>query len=73
MGHRINIREKENEAYNAMNDLDKYVSNSSYAKSRLYLIENKVSQINGCAYCVINQRITGVDLWIVLLYLGSAS
>ena len=52
MEPRINILEKGKGALNAMFALGKYLSKSSIEQSLLNLIDFRVSQINGCAYCL---------------------
>lgn len=52
MAERINIAEIEPKAYQAMLGLEKYISSSSLDKSLQELIKIRVSQINGCAFCI---------------------
>jgi AhpD family alkylhydroperoxidase len=52
MEQRINAREKAHGALKAMLGLSEYLSKSSIEKNLLQLIEYRVSQINGCAYCL---------------------
>ncbi len=49
---RINIREKGQEALNALYGLNKYLAKSSIEKSLMDLVYYRVSQINGCAFCL---------------------
>lgn len=52
MEPRMNILEKGQEAIKAMYGLGKYLSKSSVEKNLLDLIYYRVSQINGCAFCL---------------------
>ncbi len=52
MEQRINAIEKGQGAYKAMLGLSSYFAQSSIEKSLLHLIDYRVSQINGCAYCL---------------------
>ena len=52
MKQRINALEKGQGALRAMLGLSTYLAKSSIEKNLLYLIEYRVSQINGCAYCL---------------------
>ena len=52
MEQRINASEKGQGALKAMFGISAYLAKSSLEKSLLYLIEYRVSQINGCAYCL---------------------
>jgi len=52
MEQRINAFEKSPGALKAMFGLNAYLAKSSIEKSLLHLIEFRVSQINGCAYCL---------------------
>jgi len=52
METRINVIEKGKGALNAIFALGKYLSKSRIEKSLLDLIVYRVSQINGCAYCL---------------------
>ncbi len=75
MKPRINIVEKGKGAMNAMFALGKYLSNSSLEQSLINMIDYRVSQINGCAYCLdmhskdlraegeTEQRIYVMDAW----------
>ncbi len=75
MEPRINLIEKGKGAMNAMFALGKYLSKSSIEQSLINLIDYRVSQINGCAYCLdmhskdlraegeTEQRIYVMDAW----------
>lgn len=52
MEQRVNLFEKGQDAMRAMLSLNGYLAKSSLEKSLLHLIEYRVSQINGCAYCL---------------------
>lgn len=52
METRINVLEKGKGALNAMFAVGKYLSKSRIERSLLNLIYFRVSQINGCAYCL---------------------
>ena len=52
MEQRINALEKGQGALKAMLGLSTYLAKSSIEKNLLHLIEYRVSQINGCAYCL---------------------
>src|SRR3954454_18607632 len=63
------------DAYKAMVGLETYMSKSSIEKPLQHLIKLRVSQINGCAYCIdmhwkdlraigeSEQRLYGLDAW----------
>jgi AhpD family alkylhydroperoxidase len=63
------------DAYKAMVGLETYMSKSSIEKPLQHLIKLRVSQINGCAYCIdmhwkdlralgeTEQRLYGLDAW----------
>lgn len=63
------------EAYKALSTLESYAANSSVEKPLVELIKLRVSQINGCAYCIdmhwkdlraggeTEQRLYGLDAW----------
>ena len=63
------------DAYKAMLGLEKYMSTSSIEKPLQHLIKLRVSQMNGCAYCIdmhwkdlraigeSEQRLYGLDAW----------
>jgi AhpD family alkylhydroperoxidase len=58
-----------------MLDVSKYLRNSGLEESLLYLVDLRVSQINGCAFCIdmhwkdlravgeTEQRLYGLDAW----------
>ena len=62
-------------AYNAMLGLEKYLHECGLEASLLDLVRLRVSQINGCAYCIdmhwkdlraageTEQRLYGLDAW----------
>ena len=52
MSQRINAFEKGQGARRAMLGLTTYLAKSSIEKNLLQLIDYRVSQINGCAYCL---------------------
>ena len=52
MGKRIDIRNLEPNAYNAMFGLEKYLSGTTLDAVTKGLIKIRASQINGCAYCI---------------------
>jgi AhpD family alkylhydroperoxidase len=52
MTQRINAFEKGKGALGAMLGLSTYLAKSSLEKNLLLLIDYRVSQINGCAYCL---------------------
>jgi AhpD family alkylhydroperoxidase len=59
----------------AMRELEKYLHGCGIDESLLHLIKLRVSQINGCAYCIdmhwkdlralgeVEQRLYGLDAW----------
>ncbi len=63
------------EAYKALAAVETYAANSSVEKPLVELIKLRVSQINGCAYCIdmhwkdlraggeTEQRLYGLDAW----------
>ena len=75
MKQRINAMEKAQGALAAMFGLGKYLAKSSIEKPLQHLIEYRVSQINGCAYCLdmhskdlraageTEQRLFVLDAW----------
>ena len=75
MEPRINIMSLNPGAMNAMFGLGKYLSKTALDKKLLDLINLRVSQINGCAYCIDmhwkdlraagenEQRLYGLDAW----------
>jgi AhpD family alkylhydroperoxidase len=52
MEQRINAYEKGQEAIRVMLGLEEYLAKSSLDQNLLHLIKYRVSQINGCAYCL---------------------
>lgn len=52
MEQRIDFNEKGQGAMKAMYGLELYLAKSSIEKPLLHLIKYRVSQINGCAYCL---------------------
>ncbi len=52
MEQRINAYQKRPNAYKALYGLGSYLANSSIEQSLLNLIYFRVSQVNGCAYCL---------------------
>src|SRR5687767_12262226 len=75
MEQRINANEKGQGAMKAMYGLELYLAKSSIEKPLLHLIKYRVSQINGCAYCLdmhskdlrvlgeTEQRLYVLDAW----------
>lgn len=75
MEPRINIASVKSGALNAMLGLEGYLAKSGLDKKFLDLIRLRVSQINGCAYCIdmhwkdlraageTEQRLYGLDAW----------
>jgi AhpD family alkylhydroperoxidase len=52
MAARIRWLQVAPEAYKALSTLESYAANSSVEKPLVELIKLRVSQINGCAYCI---------------------
>ncbi len=52
MKQRLNLMEKGSGALRAMYGLETYLAQSSLEKNLLHLLKMRVSQINGCAYCL---------------------
>lgn len=52
MDSRINYNNIAPEAVQSLSTMDSYISKSDLEKSLLELVKLRVSQINGCAYCV---------------------
>src|SRR5688500_10597742 len=52
MEQRINAFEKGQGALKALLGVGAYIAKSSLEKNLLHLVEYRVSQINGCAYCL---------------------
>jgi AhpD family alkylhydroperoxidase len=75
MEQRINALEKGQGAMQAMMGLEVYLAKSPIEKNLLHLIKFRVSQINGCAYCLdmhskdlraageTEQRLYVLDAW----------
>ena len=75
MEQRINIHEKGSQAMNALYGLGKYLAKSPVEQSLLNLVYFRVSQINGCAFCLdmhakdlrakgeTEQRLYVLDAW----------
>ena len=72
MKHRFTIQAT---PYQAMAALEKYLASCSLEQKLVHLIKLRVSQINGCAYCIdmhwkdlraageTEQRLYGLDAW----------
>src|SRR5438477_3360719 len=52
MEQRVNVHEKGQRALKSLYSLGAYLAKSPVEKSLLHLIEFRVSQINGCAFCL---------------------
>jgi AhpD family alkylhydroperoxidase len=52
MEPRIDLYKLSPDAYKAMLGLERYLSQSTIEKKLLHLLKLRVSQINGCAYCL---------------------
>ncbi|MBA3784514.1 MAG: carboxymuconolactone decarboxylase family protein [Acidobacteria bacterium] len=52
MKQRLNLMENVSGAMQAMYGLESYLAKSSLEKNLLHLLKFRVSQINGCAYCL---------------------
>ncbi|MEQ9169095.1 MAG: carboxymuconolactone decarboxylase family protein [Fulvivirga sp.] len=52
MEKRIDINEKEPQAYKAMYALENYLQSSNLSKTHKHLIKIRASQINKCAFCI---------------------
>lgn len=75
MSTRIRINQAEPAGYRAMVAMDKYVESSRLSRTHKDLIKIRVSQINGCAYCIdvhtrdarkageTEQRIYALNAW----------
>jgi AhpD family alkylhydroperoxidase len=75
MEQRINYAENGKDALKAMYGLELYLAKSSIERQLLHLIKFRVSQINGCAYCLdmhskdlraegeTEQRLYMLDAW----------
>ena len=82
MQPRINIASTNPGAYKAMLGLETYLNQCGLDKKLLDLIRMRVSQINGCAYCLdmhwkelraagdTEQRLYGLDAWRESPYYG---
>lgn len=75
MQKRLNIKDLEPAAYQAMYGLENYLKQTGLSKTHLQLLKIRASQINGCAYCInmhtrealaigeTNQRIFLLNAW----------
>ena len=75
MKQRIDLQEKGQKVFKAMYGLRKYLAESPIEETLLDLIYFRVSQINGCAFCLdmhakdlraageAEQRLYGLDAW----------
>jgi len=75
MQMRLNFFKAAPDAYHAMSELEKYISHSGLDHTLLHMVKLRVSQINGCAYCLdmhwkdaraageTEQRLYGLDAW----------
>jgi len=75
MEDRAMLEKMNNEAFRSMLGVEKYLSRCSIEKSLQELIKLRVSQINGCAYCIdmhwkdareggeTEQRLYGLSAW----------
>jgi len=75
MKPRINYAKAAPGVYDAMDALDRYLSQCGLEKPLLFLVQLRSSQLNGCAYCVDmhwkdlraagekEQRLYGLDAW----------
>jgi AhpD family alkylhydroperoxidase len=52
MKTRLDMKNTEPEAYQAMMGFEKYLSKTSISKAHKNLLKIRASQLNGCAYCV---------------------
>jgi AhpD family alkylhydroperoxidase len=52
MTSRINYKTIDPAAYRALGGVEKYVRSSGLSESLLHLIYSRVSQINGCSFCL---------------------
>src|SRR3954465_52271 len=52
MKHPVNVHEKGQRALKSLNSLGAYLAKSPVEKSLLNLIYYRVSQLNGCAFCL---------------------
>src|SRR5262249_37620753 len=75
MEPRINYAKVASGVLTAMRELEKYLHDCGLEESLIHLIKLRVSQINGCAYCIDmhwkdlralgeqEQRLYGLDAW----------
>ncbi|HEV8582113.1 MAG TPA: carboxymuconolactone decarboxylase family protein [Thermoanaerobaculia bacterium] len=75
MKARINYAKAAPGVYDAMDSLDQYLQQCGLEKSLLFMVQLRVSQINGCAYCLdmhwkdlratgeAEQRLYSLDAW----------
>jgi AhpD family alkylhydroperoxidase len=75
MESRLKVEKSSTEAYRAMQGVEKVLANSSLEKTVRELVKVRVSQINGCAYCIdmhwkdarasgeTEQRLYGLPAW----------
>lgn len=75
MEPRIDLYKLSPDAYKAMLGLERYLNQSTIEKKLLHLLKLRVSQINGCAYCLdmhwkdlqaegeTEQRMYSLDAW----------
>ena len=75
MEPRIDYLKSARGAYHAMLGIEHYLQQSGLEESLLHLIKLRVSQVNGCAYCIdmhwkdlraageTEQRLYGLDAW----------
>lgn len=52
MKQRLNLKELEPKAYEAMYGLENYLKGTEVSTTDKHLIKVRASQINGCAYCI---------------------
>ncbi|WP_442587662.1 carboxymuconolactone decarboxylase family protein [Pedobacter sp. AW31-3R] len=52
MSNRVNVHQVQPLAYQALLELEKYLNQTKLEKSLKELIKIRVSQINGCAFCI---------------------
>ncbi len=75
MKSRINVAHVSPAAYRAISGLETYIHSSSIEEPLVHLLKMRVSQINGCAYCLdmhskdaralgeTEQRLYSLDAW----------
>lgn len=85
MEQRINFYEKGRRAMSVLGYFGLHLAKSPLEKPLLHLLEYRVSQINGCAYCLdmhskdlraageTEQRLYMMDAWAKLLFTQSAN